>query len=75
MSRIDLQIVGTANFAQVEASIARLKSQIAALNTMSLMGPVAAKNMQSTFANALAASGMWQARMVGLTSELSLIHI
>jgi TP901 family phage tail tape measure protein len=69
MSRIDLQIVGTANFAQVEASIARLKSQIAALNTMSLMSPVAAKNMQSTFANALTASGMWQARMVGLTSE------
>lgn len=69
MSRIDLHLVGTANFAQVEASIARLKGQIAALNSMSLINPTTAKNMQSTFANALAASGMYQTRMSNLTSE------
>lgn len=69
MSRIDLHLVGTANFAQVEASIARLKGQIAALNSMSLINPATARNMQSTFANALAASGMYQTRMSNLTSE------
>ena len=69
MSRIDLHLVGTANFAQVEASISRLKGQIAALNSMSLINPATARNMQSTFANALAASGMYQTRMSNLTSE------
>lgn len=69
MSRIDLHIVGTANFAQAEASIARLKAQIASLNSMGMISPAASSAMQSTFANALNASGMFQARMTNLTSE------
>jgi TP901 family phage tail tape measure protein len=73
MSRIDLQIVATGNFAAVEGQLARLKSQIAAINSMGIVGgPAQLKNIQSystAFANALSASGMFQSRMVNLTSE------
>ena len=73
MSRIDLQIVATGNFAGVEGQLARLKSQIAAINSMGMVGsPTQLRNIQSyssAFANALSASGMFQTRMVNLTSE------
>ena len=73
MSRIDLQIVATGNFAAIEGQLARLKAQIAAVNSMGMMGgPAQLRNAQSystAFANALGASGMFQTRMVNLTSE------
>jgi TP901 family phage tail tape measure protein len=73
MSRIDLQIVATGNFAALEGQLARLKSQIATLNTLGVgSNPQQLRNIQSystAFANALSASGMFQNRMVNLTSE------
>ena len=73
MSRIDLQVVATGNFAALEGQLARLKSQIAGLNAMSMMGgPGQLRNAQaysSAFANALTSSGQFQTRMVNLTSE------
>ena len=73
MSRIDLQIVATGNFTALESQLARLKSQIATINAMGIgANPAQLRNVQSystAFANALSASGMFQSRMVNLTSE------
>ena len=74
MSRIDLNIVATGNFAAVESQLARLRAQIASLNSMGVGGisPAAAKSVStytSRFGDALAATGMFQKNMVNLTSE------
>lgn len=76
MSRIDLNIVATGNFSQVETQLARLKAQAAALSgtvsSMSVFGPRATADMQSSirlFEDSLRASGMFQTQMVNLRSE------
>ena len=76
MSRIDLNIVATGNFSQVEAQLARLKAQAAALNTtiagMSVFSPQATADMRSAlglFETTLRNTGMFQTQMVNLRSE------
>ncbi len=75
MSRIDLQIVGSANFAQIEAALTRLKSQLATINSMQITGVIPA-NAQGqldrylqTFRDTIDASGMYQRQLVSITNE------
>lgn len=76
MSRIDLNVVATGNFGQLESQLARLKAQVAGLNaSMSsgmMINPAAISGMQN-YANLMAdnlrSTGMFQAKMVSLTSE------
>lgn len=76
MSRIDLNVVATGNFGQLEGQLARLKAQIAAINssmaTAGVMSPTAISSMQrysDLMAEQLRSTGMFQTRMVSLTSE------
>ncbi len=76
MSRIDLNVVATGNFGQLESQLARLKAQVAGLNaSMSssmMVSPTAIASMQN-YANLMAdnlrSTGMFQTKMVSLTSE------
>lgn len=76
MSRIDLNVVATGNFGQLESQLARLKAQVAGLNaSMSsgmMVNPAAIASMQN-YANLMAdnlrSTGMFQTKMVSLTSE------
>lgn len=76
MSRIDLNVVATGNFGQLEGQLARLKAQVAGLNaSMSsgmMINPAAIAGMQN-YANLMAdnlrSTGMFQTKMVSLTSE------
>ena len=76
MSRIDLNVVATGNFGQLEAQLARLKAQVGALNASmtnaSLINPTALSNMQKyseLMSDQLRSTGMFQTKMVSLTSE------
>ncbi len=76
MSRIDLNIVATGQFAQVEAALARLRAQIAAINSQSLrlggIDPGSVRSIQSyvdTFNTAIDRSGMFERHMVNMTTE------
>lgn len=76
MSRIDLNIVATGQFAQVESALARLRAQIASLNAQSLaIGGVssdAIRSVQSyadSFNVAIDRSGMFERHMVNMTTE------
>ena len=75
MSRIELQIIGTANFTQIDSAVARLKSQLASINSMRLTGAIdsdALKNIDSyinSFRSAIAASGMYERHLVNITNE------
>lgn len=76
MSRIDLNVVATGNFGQLEGQLARLKAQVAGLNAAMSSGmmvnPAAMAGMQN-YANLMAdnlrSTGMFQTKMVSLTSE------
>lgn len=76
MSRIDLNIVATGNFTQVETQLARLRTQAAALSStisgMSVFGPRATADMQTSvrlFEDSLRSTGLFQTQMVNLRSE------
>ena len=76
MSRIDLNIVATGQFAQVESALARLRAQIAALNAQSLrvggFSNEAIRSVQSyadSFNMAIDRSGMFERHMVNMTTE------
>jgi|688.fasta_scaffold00729_20 TP901 family phage tail tape measure protein len=75
MSRIELNIVATGNFRNVETSVARLRSQIDSLNAsmMSIGFNSALSNsvssFQNQFNNAIDSSGMFERHMVNLTTE------
>ena len=75
MSRIDLQIVGTANFAQIESAVNRLRSQLASINSMQMTGAIPRNAQQSidgylkTFRETIDASGMYQRQLVNITNE------
>ena len=75
MSRIDLQIVGTANFAQIESAVARLRAQLASINSMQMTGLLprdAQRSMDgylNTFRETIDASGMYQRQLVNITNE------
>jgi TP901 family phage tail tape measure protein len=76
LSRIDLNIVATGQFAQVEAALARLRAQIAAINSQSLrlggIDPGSVRSIQSyvdTFNTAIDRSGMFERHMVNMTTE------
>lgn len=76
MSRIDLNIVATGNFSQVETSITRLRSQVAALNaqiaTMGGINPAQIKTVQSygdAFNAAIDRSGQFERHMVSMSNE------
>jgi TP901 family phage tail tape measure protein len=76
LSRIDLNVVATGNFGQLEGQLARLKAQIAAINssmsTTGMISPTAISNMQrysDLMGEQLRSTGMFQTRMVSLTSE------
>lgn len=75
MSRIELNIVATGNFKNVETSIARLRSQVNSLNA-SMMGigfdasiGKSVSLFQDQFNSAIDTSGMFERHMVNLTSE------
>lgn len=75
MSRIDLQIVGTANFGQIESALTRLRAQLASINSMQMTGFIPASAQQSidgylkTFRETIDASGMYQRQLVSITNE------
>ena len=76
MSRIDLNIVATGQFGQVEAALARLRAQVAALSTqmrgMGGIDPAAIRSIQSyvnSFNDAIDRSGMFERHMVNMTTE------
>lgn len=76
MSRIDLNIVATGQFGQVEAALARLRAQVAALSTqmrgMGGIDPSAIRSIQSyvsSFNDAIDRSGMFERHMVNMTTE------
>jgi TP901 family phage tail tape measure protein len=76
LSRIDLNVVATGNFGQLEGQLARLKAQIATINssmaTAGVMSPTAISSMQrysDLMAEQLRSTGMFQTKMVSLTSE------
>ena len=76
MSRIDLNVVGTGDFRQLETQLARLKAQIASLTSsatgLSVMGPQGMANMKSSlnlFEQTLKTSGQFQTQIVNLRSE------
>jgi len=75
LSRIDLNVVATGNFSQLQSQLAALKTQIVDINKgmggMSVSSS-AMSNMQKytdTMAEQLKMSGMFQTKIVSLTSE------
>jgi TP901 family phage tail tape measure protein len=76
MSRIDLNIVATGQFGQVETALSRLRAQVAALNTqMAGIGgvdPATIRSVQSyvnSFNEVIDRSGMFDRHMVNMTTE------
>ncbi len=75
MSRIELNIVATGNFRNVETSVSRLRSQIDSLNaSMMAVGfntgiSKSVSLFQDQFNSAIDSSGMFERHMVNLTTE------
>lgn len=76
MSRIDLNVVATGNFGQLESQLIKLKAQIAAINTSmstaAMINPSAMSNMKQysdLMSEQLRSTGMFQTKIVSLTSE------
>jgi len=76
MSRIDLNIVATGQFGQVETALSRLRAQVASLNTqMAGIGgvdPAAIRSVQAyvnSFNDAIDRSGMFERHLVNMTTE------
>jgi len=75
LSRIELNIVATGNFRNVETSVARLRSQIDSLNaSMMAVGfntgiSKSVSLFQDQFNSAIDSSGMFERHMVNLTTE------
>lgn len=75
MSRIELDIVASGNFRQVETAISRLRAQVAGLNS-AMMGTTAfddripsIQRYVKEFENAIDASGQFERHLVNVTSE------
>jgi TP901 family phage tail tape measure protein len=73
MSRIDLQVVATGNFGQLQSQLAAVQSQIAQINSGAALGNAAAQKRSidgytRSFTHALNASGQFKAKMVDLHS-------
>lgn len=76
MSRIDLSVVATGNFTQLQSQLAKIKEQISDINkrtsSASMVNPTALSNMQkysSVMADQLRMTGMFETKLVSLTSE------
>lgn len=75
MSRIELNVVATGNFRGLETSIARLRTQINALNASMATGrgkDVVTKQVDgyiNSFRQAIDSSGMFERHLVNVTSE------